>query len=210
MSERMEWELVPLVKEDKRTLVEELAAEVLRLDAMLEMDPRNMSREDQELLVSLQQRMSECVISPCEGAGAPHLSTRDNWREEALEAFAECETGDALSQEEFLLYLGRQHDCSRCEGASANPGVSGLPCDYDLTPMRELLPDDSILEQTQFELEPAEMLRLAEELADRIARQNFATPTDPKAQAYLLDAVRFLRFWSAQGYGVAPAYARSS
>jgi len=209
MSERTEWELVPLVREDRRALVEELAEEILSLDAILEVAPERMTEDQQARLIQLQREMAECVVSPCEAADAPLLSTRPDWTSEVRTAFENMPSNDGLCLREFVEMMDVQHDCSRCEGASLFPGVSGIPCEFDLTPLFEILTRDTLLEQVQFEMEPDEMRLLADDLDRRLLCKAFCQLTDFDTESYLSDAVRFLRYWAHLGYGVAPAYVRT-
>lgn len=205
MSERLEWELVPQVRDSEKERVHLLAQEALELDAMVEMAPHTMTAADRNRLVELQRSMEDCVVSPCETAQARLLSQRPGWEEEAGAAHAELAPRD-VTFEQFLEYTGSQYDCLACPGASEHAGISGVPCDFDLTPMLRILPDDEISEQVQFELSASEMQVLADTLDQVVCMTVFREDPTVDAKAYLKDAARYLRFWADHGFGVAPAY----
>jgi hypothetical protein len=209
MAERLEWELVPMVKSDRHAEVEALATEILDLDAKLEAAPERMTPAEQTRLIDLQKRMSQCVVSPCEAAGTPLLRARPRWKEESAVVYRESGCKGEVSLDDFLQVVGGQHDCALCDGASAYPGVSGIPCEFDLTPLAQVLADESVLEQIQFELEPREMEALAVELEGRARSKAAKKANDIDPGHYLSDAVRFLRYWARLGFGVAPAHVDS-
>jgi len=205
----MEWELVPRVREESRCVVEQLAAEILSLDALLEVAPSRMTEAQKKRLIELQGKMEECAVSPCEAAGTPRLSTRDGWVDQVRRLFEERGVSGRIPFNDFLSLMGGQHDCTSCRGRSAHPGVSGIPCQFDLTPLAAILGDDPLTDQVQFELEPDEMIALASDINERVICGAFSRATALNAKAYLEDAVRFLLFWSALGFGVAPAFVRT-
>lgn len=209
MQERMEWELVPRVREENRVVVERLAGEILSLDAMLEVAPSRMTEAQRCRLIELQGKMEECAVSPCEAAGTPSLSTRDGWVEQVRKLFEERGVAGRIPFNDFLRLMGGQHDCASCRGRSAYPGVSGIPCQFDLTPLPDVLCDEQIADQVHFELEPDEMTALASDINEKIICGAYNRSDGLNSKAYLEDAVRFLLFWSALGFGVAPAFVRT-
>ncbi len=208
MQERMEWELVPRVREERRDVVERLAGEILSLDALLEVAPNRMTEAQKKRLIELQGKMEECAVSPCEAAGTPRLSTREGWVEQVKRLFEERGVSGRIPFDDFLGLMGGQHDCSSCRGRSGHPGVSGIPCQFDLTPLPSILGDDPITDQVHFELEPDEMTALASDINERLICGIYNRVAGMDSRAYLEDAVRFLLFWSALGFGVAPAFVR--
>jgi len=207
MADRLEWQLVPLVKESQREVVEALAEEALKLDAVMEVAPQRMRPVDQDRLLDLQRRMDACVESPCEAAEAPPMASRPTWNQDAHGALTGIEGVAALPLDAFLSRLGNQPDCARCPGACRYPGVSGMPCDFDLSPLSLVLTDKDLLDHVQFELSPPEMEALAARLDAYRIDGWYSRPQDVDPEEYLADASRFLRFWSKKGFGVAPAYA---
>lgn len=205
MSERLEWELVPQVREEDKEMVHLLAEEALELDAMMEMAPHTMNQAQRGRLVELQRRMEDCVASPCEASGATLVKDRRDWKTEARASYARFAPSD-VSEEQYLEYTGKQYDCLSCQGASKHAGVSGIPCDFDLTPMLRILAHDEVSEQVQFELRPSEMLTVADALDQVLALTSFAGDPEVDEKAYLKEAARFLRFWAGLGFGVAPAF----
>ena len=210
MPERIEWELVPRVRIDKRREVEALAEEILALDTLLQLAPSRLSVAQQEQLVDFQSRMAGCVTSPCEAAEAPLLGSRPGWDYDARDAFGELGRPPELSIDEFTELIGKQHDCTLCNGAASHPGVSGIPCEFDLTPMAAVVSDERLGEQVQFELEPEEMLMLADDLHHVLVCRTFSDGEETDAVSYLEDAIRYLRFWAGLGFGVAPAYVKAA
>ncbi|MBM4353446.1 MAG: hypothetical protein FJ109_06550 [Deltaproteobacteria bacterium] len=209
MRERMEWELVPRVREENRSEVEQLAGEILSLDALLEVAPNRMTETQRKRLIDLQGKMERCAESPCEAAATPRLSTRAGWVEQVRQLFEERGVAGRISFDDFLRLMGGQHDCSSCRGRSAYPGVSGIPCQFDLTPLPSILADGQRADQVHFELEPDEMTALASDLNEKIICGAYLESDGLDSKAYLEDAVRFLLFWSALGFGVAPAFVRT-
>ena len=204
MKERLEWELVPVVAEDRREEVEYIALEVLDLDAKLEIAPGRMTPREEERLVELQRSMSSCVVSPCKAAGAPLISSRPGWQVEASRAFEELDKADAVNLGDFLSYVGRLHDCSRCDGASRFPGVSGIPCDFDVESVLASLAD-GLRDRLQFEMDQEEMLALANDL-ERLHLEGLSGAGADSAVGVIEDMARFLRYWGGLGFGVAPAF----
>ncbi len=206
MGERIEWELVPRVRPDRQDAVEELAAQILHLDAALELARNQLSEEDEERLLDLHVRMADCLLSPCEAAKTPLLRVRERWRELAASALASLPQSEGLDEESFFSLMGQQHDCSMCDGKSSFPGVSGVPCEFNLTPLARILPQDELWEAAQFELLPEEMVSFASEVETRRRTATFADVGGLDATAYLAEIERYLRFWAHLGFGVAPAY----
>lgn len=206
MSERIEWELVPRVRPDRQDLVEDLAEEILELDAALELAGDHLSEDDEERLLDLHARMANCLLSPCEAAEAPLLRVRTAWQDLAAQTFASLPDHDALDEETFLQLMGQQHDCAMCDGKSKFAGVSGVPCEFDLTPLATILPQDELCDSVQFELAPDEMLRLAAEVEVRKQTRSFSGIDHADARLYLGEMERYLRFWARLGFGVAPAF----
>ena len=206
MTERIEWELVPRVRPDQQDAVEEIASEILRLDAALEMGRDSLSERDEEQLIELHARMADCLLSPCEAAETPLLSLRERWQELAANALAALPEFEGLDQESVFSLMGQQHDCSACGGKSGFAGVTGVLCEFDLTPLARILPEDEISESAQFELTPEEMLGFAAELESRRRTGNFARVEQLDSESYLTEIVRYLRFWAGVGFGVAPAF----
>ncbi len=206
MTEKLEWELVPRVKESEREAVEGLAEEALRLDAMMEVAPHRLTRADQDRLVELQRNMEECVVLPCEAAEAPQVGSRPDWGDEVKTLYEELEDNGGLTLQQFREHVETNHDCTRCPGAFSFPGVSGMPCDFELAPLLGVLVDDDLKEQVQFELAPSEMTELAEALELQLRMGSFLELEDRDTKAYLADAIGYLRFWSEAGFGVAPAF----
>ncbi len=206
MSDRLEWELVPRVRPEKQDEVEVLAEEILALDAALEQGGAGLTEEDEMRLVELHNRMAECLLSPCEAAGSPLLSARPDFEEEASSTYEDLPERDRITREQFLQLMGFQHDCAQCDGKSDFPGVSGAPCEFDLTPLQTILADPVILDAVQFELQPEEMRHLAYELELRVHTGDFAESGRVDSREYLLQMVRYLRFWAQQGFGLAPAF----
>jgi hypothetical protein len=204
MSERIEWELVPRVRPDQQDIVEEIANEILRLDGALEFGRSAVGEQDEERLLSLHARMANCLLPPCEAANTPLLNVRDRWQELAADAMATLPDYDGLDRESFLSFMGQQHDCSECEGKSHFGGVSGVLCEFDLTPLACILSQDELWEAAQFELTPVEMVGFAGEVESRRRTGSFVPLDQIDAESYLLEVVRYLRFWSNLGFGVAP------
>lgn len=205
MSERLEWELVPQVREEDKEMVHLLAEEALELDAMMEMAPHTMSQAQRGRLVELQRLLEDCVASPCEATAAALVKDRQDWKAAARESYARFAPSD-VTEEQFLEYTGTQYDCVSCPGASKYAGVSGIPCDFDLTHMLRILSHDEVSEQVQFELRPSEMLTMADALDQVLALTSFTGDPEVEEPAYLKAAAEFLRFWAGLGFGVAPAF----
>lgn len=204
--ERLEWELIPLVRDEDRDLIHDLAIEVLALDFALASRQEGLSRPQQDQLLTLQSRMGNCVQTPCEAAGAPYLCDRISFLEDASEAYHELGPEPGLSFEEFVHMARTQRDCAGCPGACAYPGVTGVPCDFDLTPILSIVPDLSIRKCLSFELIPEDMYDLAERLENRVTRRGYQPHPEVNSLEYLEHVIRFLRFWARKGFGVAPAY----
>jgi hypothetical protein len=206
MAERMEWELVPRVKPEHRDEVSTIAEEILRLDAALDAAPEGLAGVDEERLLELQARMARCLVSPCAEAQTPLLAGREQWRETVAGLFATLPGHEELDQALFANLMGQQHDCALCDGRTAFPGVSGVPCEFDLTPLTLVLPGTESLETVQFELSADEMLRLADELELSFRAGSYLQPPGVDAKLYLSECVRYLRFWARLGFGLAPAW----
>lgn len=206
MAERMEWELVPLVREEKRDEVERLGREILDLDARFELAPHEMKPDEMRRLVQLQSGMARCIVTPCEAADAPLVNDRTGWESEVETAFNSLDLAAGLSREDFVRNIGRQRDCARCRGASDFPGVSGSPCEFDLTHLVHLLLDDVLAEQIQFEMQPQEMREFAGAIRDVLSTGAFRRSDLIDTRYYLRAIAEFLEFWAELGYGVAPAF----
>ena len=206
MSERIEWELVPRVRPERMDEVECIAEEVLELDAALEMARGDLGEEEERRLLNLQTRMAECLLSPCEAAETPLLRVRDRWREVAIKSLALLPDQEVLDEDSFIQLMGQQHDCSVCDGKSQFAGVSGVPCEFDLTYLFRILPQDELCESVQFELTADEMVSFAAEVETRRRTGSFAILDEVDAPTYLAEVERYLCFWARLGFGVAPAY----
>lgn len=206
MSERIEWELVPRVRADRVDEVECIAEEILELDAALELARSDLSEEEERRLLNLHSRMAECLLSPCEAAGTPLLRVRDRWRELAVKSLASIPEQEILDEDRFVHLMGQQHDCSVCDGKSRFAGVSGVPCEFDLTFLPMILPQDDLCESVQFELTPDEMNIFAAEVESRRRTGSYAILELVDAPTYLAEIERYLRFWARLGFGVAPAF----
>jgi hypothetical protein len=206
MAERMEWELVPLVREEKRDEVERLGREILDLDARFEIAPHEMNPDEMKRLVQLQSGMARCIITPCEAAEAPFVNDRTGWERDVEGAFDSLELAHGLTRDDFVRHIGRQRDCGRCRGASDFPGVSGSPCEFDLTHLGNLLLDEALAEKVQFEMQPPEMREFAEAIMAVLAAGAFRRSDLIDTRQYLRAMAEFLEFWAELGYGVAPAF----
>jgi len=206
MAERLEWELVPLVRAEKRDEVERLGREILDLDAQLEIAPHEMNAEEMKRLVQLQSGMVRCIVTPCEAAGAPLVNDVSGWADEVEQVFDSMDLEHGLTRDEFVRHVGRQRDCSRCRGASQFPGVSGAPCEFDLTHLSCLLLDEGLAEQVQFELQPQEMREYAAAIRRVLSTEAFRRSDLVDSHSYLEGVARFLEFWAELGFGVAPAF----
>ncbi len=206
--ERTEWELVPLVQQEREELARSLSEELLNLDMLLDADPDALQPCQRERILELHRRINHCVISPCEASGAPALSARPGFVEEAREAFLEFEPNGTLPLEDFLSLVGDERDCSKCPGATDYPGVSGVRCDLDTTPLMAWLTGSGLEDMLDFELVPEEMEILAEEVESRMdhTKVRYTSSVSPH---YLRQVVRYLRYWSGLGFGVVPAVADS-
>jgi len=207
MKERLEWELVPRVKDEMCREVEEIAEEILNIDALVSNEAGGPNAEQQLRLDELKQRMTGCILSPCDAAESPLLSSRPDWLKEAASTWESLPAAAALPLRDFSDLFGRQHDCTRCQGASSFPGASGIPCELDLGPLLAMVSDEQIRDQVNYELSPDEMLALAQDLEALHKGRQYTTPDLVDPDEYLDDVVRFLRFWAGKGFGVAPASA---
>jgi hypothetical protein len=206
MHDRIEWELVPRVRPDQQDEVDAIAEEILRLDGALELGRQAFSEQDEERLLSLHARMANCLLPPCEAAETPLLSVRERWPELAAQALATLPDYDGLDRESLLGFMGQQHDCSQCEGRSSFGGISGVLCEFDLTPLATILSQDELWESAQFELTPVEMVNFAADVESRHRSGSFAPLDHLDASSYLSEIIRYLRFWASLGFGVAPAF----
>lgn len=206
MKDRLEWELVPRVREESIREVEEIAEQILYLDGMIGPEEREIPDEYLLQLHELKERLSLCLLSPCEAAGAPLLSSRPGWRKEAAAAWKSLPEFAAMPLSQFTKIFAQQHDCTRCPGASAFPGSSGIPCKVDLEPLLAIVSNPEIIEQVQYELAPHEMRSLADELERYAASRRYNDVKDVDPAKYLTDLAHFLRFWADQKFGVSPTF----
>ena len=204
MANRLEWELVPRVREDKRDEVEHIALEIMRLDALMQMGRDALTDEEKTLLLSLQRQIGDCMEKPCQATSAPLLTARPRWRELVRDIYQGLDQKHLLSLDDFLESMGAEYDCSACSWRTDYPGISGIPCEFSLEPLLLSLPDSEICETIQFELLPREMVELASELS--LVRQagGYAAVADINVDDYLDQAVAYLRFWADLGFGVMP------
>lgn len=203
MLERLEWELVPRVRSDRREQVEAIALAILELDELLA--DGGGTAQSLEELPRLHKELAECLVSPCEASGAPLLDERQGWNQEVEKAFGLLPPGNGMSFDDFQVAMSRQHDCSRCPGGSGYPGLGGIPCTFDLTPLKMIVGAAGWAERVGEELSPPAMAELAGMVERCLWSGQYRSCELADSRHYLAQMAAFLRFWSARQFGVAAA-----
>ena len=167
---------------------------------------------DEERFEALLAELNECMADKCELAGAKRMKTRADFDKVAKEVYDEEVEESDLSLAEFKEMFADQPDCENCVALLPYSHDDVDPC--ETTPMfiQELVRDPAVIEKVQFEMEPAAMLELADDLQRVIDNDSFSKekPEDAgdefEAREYLVGMVRFLRTWAERGCRLSPAF----
>jgi|GEM_PF-5480085 len=168
--------------------------------------------EDEEKFETLLGQLHACMADKCDLAGAKRMKARPDFDEVARKVFEEEVEESDLTLEDFKEMFAEQPDCEKCSSLLPYSHEDVDPC--ETTPMfiEELVRDPAVIEKVQFEMEPAAMLELADDLQRILDDGSFSTekPEDAgeefEPKEYLVGMVRFLRTWAERGCKLSPAF----
>lgn len=196
---RLEWRLAHPIRDGHRDRVEELGAELTDLEAER---PSVVGPEDSRYL-QLGRELASLTIPPCEATGAPRVGDSADWEQRLLIEFHEGDhLDDPLDFSEYAELRREDYDCARCPYRTPYTGWPLDPCELVADPLLDLIEDERALEMSLSDLEPPEMIELAD-LLDSMRREGRYIPA-PEVDALdlLTKASLFLRFWADLGFSV--------
>jgi hypothetical protein len=204
------WTVEPPVKEGRELEAANLSRQ---LNEIAERTGDNEpTPEDEETFEKLLGELNACMADKCELVGARRMKDHPEFERIAKEVYDEEVEESDLSLAEFKEMFADQPDCENCVALLPYSHDDVDPC--ETTPMfiQELVRDPAVIEKVQFEMEPAAMLELADDLQRVIDNDSFSKekPEDAgdefEAREYLVGMVRFLRTWAERGCRLSPAF----
>jgi len=202
------WTIVPPVLEGKEEEVQALVAELDKLAPQLaEAEHADLPPEVMEQANDLMAGIEARSADKCKLAGAPLVGARKEFTKLAKESFEEDgykEAGYTLAQ--YKALLKESPDCEKCRAAEQYGHEALDPCEITPFFVTEIVRDPDVVEKVQYEMEPEEMLELAEDLKLVIENKGFSETDDFSSHEYLEALVRFLTTWAQRGCRVEPTF----
>jgi hypothetical protein len=204
------WTVEPPVREGKELEAANLTRQLSEIaERTGDDDP---TPEDEERFETLLGELHACMADKCDLAGAKRMKTRPDFDEVARRVFDEEVEESDLSFAEFKEMFAEQPDCENCSSLLPYSHDDVDPC--ETTPMfiQELVRDPAVIEKVQYEMEPAAMLELADDLQRVLDNNDFSDqrPEDAgdefEPREYLVGMVRFLRTWAERDCRLSPAF----
>lgn len=204
------WTVEPPVREGKELEAANLTRQLSEIAERTGDD--EPSPEDEERFETLLGELHACMADKCDLAGARRMKTRPDFDEVARRVFDEEVEESDLSFAEFKEMFAEQPDCENCSSLLPYSHDDVDPC--ETTPMfiQELVRDPAVIEKVQYEMEPAAMLELADDLQRVLDNNDFSDkrPEDAgdefEPREYLVGMVRFLRTWAERDCKLSPAF----
>lgn len=204
------WTVEPPVRDGKELEAAGLSRQLTEIaERTGENDP---TPEDEEAFEKLLGELHACMADKCDLAGAKRMKSRPDFDEVAKKVFEEEVEESDLTFDEFKEMFADQPDCENCSSLLPYSHEDVDPC--ETTPMfiQELVRDPAVIEKVQYEMEPAAMLELADDLQRVIDNGSYSSekPEDSgdefEPKEYLVGMVRFLRTWAERGCKLSPAF----
>lgn len=197
--QRLDWRLVYPIRPGHRDRVEEISVELTGLEA----GRPGGAPPGGEQYDDLARELSELTIPPCEATDAPHVGDSPDWEQRILLEFHDGEhLEEPLDFADYATLRHGDYDCARCPYRTPYTSDDLDPCEMDATHLLSAVEDEAIIELALGDLEPPEMVDLAQRL-DTLRRAGTFEPVEgANAADFLTKASLFLRFWATLGFSI--------